>query len=47
MIFIDANAPDIHYLDASLLENCATIEKFILSKEDDNIEGKEDDLEFF
>jgi len=48
-IFIEPNTPDIHYLDASLLENCATIEKFILSdSEDENLkEGDDDDLEFF
>jgi len=48
-IFIEPNTPDIHYLDASLLENCASIEHFILSdeKDDTNREEDEDDLEFF
>gem|GEM_PF-5282268 len=50
-IFIEPNTPDIHYLDASLLENCATIEKFILSDlEDETLEeenNNDDDLEFF
>ena len=48
-IFIEPNTPDIHYLDASLLENCATIEKFISSDlEDETVEEENnDDLEFF
>jgi len=48
-IFIEPNAPDIHYLDASLLENCVTIEKFISSdtEEESLEEGDDDDLEFF
>ncbi len=48
-IFIEPNTPDIHYLDASLLENCATIEKFLLSDTTDASleEGDDDDLEFF
>ena len=48
-IFIEMSTPDIHYLDASLLENSATIEKFILSSpEDSNSTNEdEDDLEFF
>jgi len=46
-IFIDMSTPDIHYLDASLLENSATIEKFILSAPDENNTDEDDDLEFF
>jgi hypothetical protein len=48
-IFIEPNTPDIHYLDASLLENCSEIEKFILSENssDDETEDDDDDLEFF
>jgi len=48
-IFIDPNTPDIHYLDASLLENCASIEHFILTDQEDeaSTEDDEDDLEFF
>jgi hypothetical protein len=50
-IFLDANTPDIHYLDASLLENSSTIEKFILSnpqeEENNKEEENDDDLEFF
>jgi len=46
-IFIEPNTPDIHYLDASLLENCFTIEKFISSDSEDNTLDDEDDLEFF
>ena len=47
-IFIEPNTPDIHYLDASLLENCATIEKFISSDlEEETLEEDDDDLEFF
>jgi len=45
-IFIEPNTPDIHYLDASLLENCSEIEKYILL-EDNSDEREEDDLEFF
>jgi len=47
-IFIEPNTPDIHYLDASLLENCATIESFIVPENsvDKEIESN-DDLEFF
>ena len=45
-IFIEQNTPDIHYIDASLLENCTTIENLLLSpsqiQENDN-----EDLEFF
>ena len=48
-IFIEPNTPDIHYLDASLLENCSVIESFILSENsaDEKIEEDDDDLEFF
>jgi len=49
-IFITPNTPDIHYLDASLLENCSEIERFLLQDESDDAqisEDDEDDLEFF
>lgn len=47
-IFIEPNTPDIHYLDASLLENCAEIEKFITQKtKDAPVVEEEDDMEFF
>lgn len=50
-IFIEPNTPDIHYLDASLLENCAVIEHYILTEpqeEDIDAEEEEDEgLEFF
>ncbi len=45
-IYLLQDAPDIHYLDASLLENCAQIEKMILMQDDED-DGDEDDLEFF
>ena len=44
-IFIEANAPDIHYLDASLLDNCMTIREFITSSKQSEDESNE--LEFF
>lgn len=43
-IFIYQNTNDIHYLDASLFENCKTIENIVNCVE---IEDDEDDLEFF
>jgi len=47
-IFIEQNTPDIHYIDASLLENCITIENLLLSNpQTDESEDDEDDLEFF
>jgi len=48
-IFVTAKTPDIHYLDASLLENCLEIEKFILSdsSDEENIDEENNDLEFF
>ncbi|ADN09515.1 lipase chaperone [Sulfurimonas autotrophica] len=48
-IFIEPNTPDIHYLDASLLENCASIEHFIFAtpEEEAATEESDDDLEFF
>lgn len=46
-IFIEPNTPDIHYLDASLLENCAEIERFITQKNEDVQSAEEDDMEFF
>ena len=48
-IFLDANTPDIHYMDVSLLDNASEIEKFILSTPEDDKEenNDEDDLEFF
>jgi len=48
-IFVTAKTPDIHYLDASLLENCLEIEKFILSdsSDEENVDEENDDLEFF
>ncbi|MDY0116537.1 MAG: hypothetical protein RBR59_03045 [Sulfurimonadaceae bacterium] len=46
-IFIEPNTPDIHYLDASLLENCAEIEKFITQKDEDVVSNTDDDMEFF
>ena len=45
-IFVDMNTPDIHYIDASMLENSATLEKFILSTPDEIIRD-DDELEFF
>ena len=50
-VFLDANTPDIHYMDASLLENVSEIEKFVLSTPEDDKNKEEnnddDDLEFF
>jgi len=46
-IFIEQNTPDIHYLDASLLENCSIIEKFISSDIEDESVEDESELEFF
>jgi len=48
-IFMDPNTPDIHYLDASLLENCASIEHLIFTdhKDGTSTEDDEDSLEFF
>lgn len=46
-IFIDADTPDIHYLDASLLENCSTIEAFVTSEPKSEDMDDDDDLEFF
>jgi len=43
-IFIDANTPDIHYLDASLLENCSLIKRVIYNED---IEEDAGELEFF
>ena len=45
-IFIMANTPDIHYLDASLLDNCSQIEALIHPNSVADTED-EDDLEFF
>jgi len=49
VIFIDKNTPDIHYLDASLLDNCSQIELLIHPPEKDPNanEDDDDDLEFF
>jgi len=49
VIFIDKNTPDIHYLDASLLDNCSEIELLIHPPEKDpnSSEDDDDDLEFF
>ena len=49
VIFIDKNTPDIHYLDASLLDNCSEIELLIHPPEKDPNanEDDDDDLEFF
>jgi len=44
-IFIAQDTPDIHYLDASLLDNCAEIENFVLGGSVSSEEN--DDLEFF
>ncbi|WP_457748543.1 hypothetical protein [Sulfurimonas sp.] len=47
-IFIEPNTPDIHYLDASLLENCASIEYFIFATPEEEVAQDDDnDLEFF
>lgn len=46
-IFIEQNTQDIHYLDASLLENCLEIEKNLLSDDEETEEDGDDDLEFF
>ncbi len=46
-IFIEPNTPDIHYLDASLLENCASIERFIFASPEEEAIENDDDLEFF
>ena len=46
-IFIDKNTSDIHYLDASLLENCAEIESLIVNDTTSSDEDSEEDLEFF
>ena len=45
-IFVLQDTPDIHYLDASLLDNCAEIERFILSDSEDEDED-EGELDFF
>jgi hypothetical protein len=49
-LFLERNAPDIHYFDASFAENCLEIESIFL-EEADNDENSEDDdddtLEFF
>jgi len=48
VIFIEKNTPDIHYLDASLLDNCSQIELLIHPPEKDpNASEDDDDLEFF
>ena len=49
VIFIEKNTPDIHYLDASLLDNCSQIELLIHPPEKDPNanEDDDDDLEFF
>jgi len=48
VIFIEKNTPDIHYLDASLLDNCSQIELLIHPVEKDpNASDNDDDLEFF
>jgi len=46
-IFINADTPDIHYLDASLLENASSIETFLLGTAEDESIDDDDDLEFF
>lgn len=44
-MFVKQDTPDIHYLDASLLDNCAEIERFLVcNDEDDEDEGE---LDFF
>jgi len=45
-IFVLADTPDIHYLDASLLDNCSEIEALIHPNSVNTTED-EDDLEFF
>ena len=45
-IFINMDTPDIHYLDASFLENIIEIEQFICSNEQMQ-KIDEEDLEFF
>ena len=48
-IFVMADTQDIHYLDASLLDNCLEIEKLINPGTDSSTDDDEDDddLEFF
>jgi len=50
IIFIEKNTPDIHYLDASLLDNCSEIELLIHPPQKDpnaSDDDDDDDLEFF
>lgn len=44
-IFIKQSAPNIHYLDDSFMNNCQSLEQYILGKNDS--ESKEDDDIFF
>lgn len=48
-LFLERNAPDIHYLDASFAENCLEIESIFLEEEadDDDISDDDESLEFF
>jgi len=44
-LFLQRNAPDIHYFDASFAENCLEIESIFLEKESN--EDDDDSIEFF
>lgn len=46
-IFILKDSPDIHYLDASLLDNCSEIEELINPRIKESQVENESDLEFF
>lgn len=46
-LFMDRNATDIHYLDASFSDNCFAIESTFTQTQQDGEEEDEDDLEFF
>ena len=45
-LFLEKNAPDIHYFDASFAENCLEIESIFLEDENKN-DDDEDSLDFF
>ena len=45
-LFLEKDAPDIHYFDASFTENCLEIESLFLEEEDDE-DDDDDSLEFF
>jgi len=46
-MFLEQNATDIHYLDASFSDNCLAIETTFSEEEDEGDDNDDDDLEFF